>query len=65
MYIYTFAHTQKSFEPEIIEIDLLQMLDGNEVLAFGLDDSVAFNKYGTICVQAKNLSIYEIDFIQN
>lgn len=41
------------------------MLDGNELMTFGLDDANALNQYGIISVQAKNLKMYAIDFVQN
>lgn len=42
-----------------------ELLEGQEVLSFGVDDYIASereNSFNRICVQAKNLQLYIIDY---
>mgnify|MGYP006115936323 CR=1 FL=1 len=42
-------------------IDMIKLLNNEEVLSFGFED---FNdSFSTICVQSKELYLYQIDFI--
>ena len=67
MYIYTFVVSKTpgilQFEPKVYPVDMQNLLDGNEVLSFGLDDFEELeSKFHQICVQAKDLYVYKIDF---
>ena len=45
------------------KLNMKKLLKNNEVLSFGFDD---FNtEFGCICVQAKNLNLYLIDFFNS
>jgi len=60
--VYTIVLAKASnFEPNIYKLDMLKMLNGQEVLSFGMDDYVN-DQFGLICVQAKDLFLYIIDF---
>ena len=48
-------------QPIIHKLDMLSLLNGEEVLTFDLNDKRVTN-YMVICVQAKDLNIYLIDF---
>jgi len=42
---------------------MLELLNDQEVMHFGLDDFIK-DKFSLICVQAKDLQLYVIDFLK-
>jgi hypothetical protein len=48
--------------PACHTLDMRRLLDDQEVLSFGINDHGASGDFSTICVQAKDLYIYLIDF---
>lgn len=61
LYVYQIILGQKvQNKDQIQRLDMMTLLDGQEVLNFSFDD---FNHdFSRICVQAKDLYIYLIDF---
>lgn len=60
LYVYSIVLGKSQFKPVEHTLDMRALLHDNEVLSFGFDD---FNSgFSQICVQAKNLSLYIIDF---
>lgn len=58
--MYSIVLGKSQFKPVEHTLDMRALLHDNEVLSFGFDD---FNSgFSQICVQAKNLSLYIIDF---
>ena len=64
MLIYHVAHNNKS---SLQALDLHELLNGEEVLNFGFDDfnEAQTNASSMIMVQAKDLYLYQIDFINH
>ena len=57
MYVYNMVQGKGT---DAYKLNMKKLLKNNEVLSFGFDD---FNsEFGCICVQAKNLNLYLIDF---
>ena len=56
-----FKQTTTGIKSDQIQcLDMMKLLDGNEVLNFSFDD---YNSdFASICIQAKDLYIYLIDF---
>lgn len=63
VYTYTLGVSRKTTAQDTVTLDMRSMLDENEVLAFGLDDWIT-GQFSVICVQAKNLTVYVIDFLK-
>lgn len=65
MLIYTIVLSKTrgvtSFEPTIYKLNMMELLDNQEVLSFGLDDYTNDN-FSLISVVAKDLHLYIIDF---
>lgn len=66
IFVYSFVHCKTSnfIQPNAKELDMIKLLDGEEVLTFGLDDYVN-DHHSLITVQAKDLFMYIIDFELN
>mmetsp|Transcript_27145 Transcript_27145/g.41307 ORF Transcript_27145/g.41307 Transcript_27145/m.41307 type:complete len:124 (-) Transcript_27145:2991-3362(-) len=61
LYVYNILMSKGSSSPNATALNMRKLLGDNEVLSFGFDD---FNEsFSTICVQAKDLCLYEIDFV--
>lgn len=66
LYIYTLIqHSLNRFQTDINihQLDMVALLKDNEVLSFSFDD--VNDSFSMICVQAKDLYIYIIDFINS
>jgi len=51
----------KSMNPSVTTLNMRKLLNDNEVLSFGFDE---FNEsFSTICIQAKDLYMYEVDYV--
>jgi len=60
--IYTIVLSKSSnLEPTMYSLDMLELLGEQEVLSFGVDDFVN-DHFAMVCVQAKDLALYIIDF---
>ena len=59
MYIYNIV-PGKSADHNVFKLNLHELLEGEEVLNFGFDDNNS--EFSCICVQAKNLFLYIIDY---
>jgi hypothetical protein len=65
MHIFTITLSKiiSSIGTQVVKIDMLELLDGQEVLSFSIGDYTA-EVHGRICVQAKDLCLYIIDYDQ-
>ena len=63
LFIYCFTHCKHTnfIHPDVYELDMNYLLNGEEVLSIGLDDYV-HDKVTQITVQSKSLTMYIVDF---
>ena len=62
LYVFTFVLAKHvNIEPKVYALDVGKMLEGREVLDFTLEDFPS-QTFSTICIQAKNLHQYVVDF---
>ena len=62
--IYTISLSKlHNIDSQVVRLDLKRILDGEELLNFGLDDHGAGDHFSRICLQAKNLYLYIVDYV--